>query len=124
MDREIFLDNFVTQFLASYSNSVYMDCCQRGDHDRLYNPPIEDALFIGEEVWEKLLSIKNNRGSKFKVNLEEGSKLKLSWIDDKGNFGEIGIFKKDGEAICDSEALSKETVKKLLESLVDDIKIQ
>lgn len=53
MNRQQFIDQFVTQFLASWCAKNHGDYCARNLHESLYNPPIEDAQDIAEEIWER-----------------------------------------------------------------------
>lgn len=53
-DREEFIRNYVITFLASYAAREYDDCCMRGQHQRLENPPCEDAFYLAEKAWERM----------------------------------------------------------------------
>lgn len=54
MDEKTFKTQFIATFLASYAASRYQDCCSRGDHSTILNPPVEDAMFLADAAWEKL----------------------------------------------------------------------
>ena len=43
----------------------------------------------------------------------------INWSVKKVGFGEIRFWEKDGKIICDNEGMSKEFIKKILNSLVD-----
>ena len=54
MTKDEFFDQFITQWIATWSANHYDEYCAMGQHAGLYNPPIEDAEFIALEVWDKL----------------------------------------------------------------------
>lgn len=58
MTKEVFIDSFVTNFLSAWCANNYDECCLYDAHERLYNPPIEDAYDIAEEVWQKIVERK------------------------------------------------------------------
>lgn len=49
---------FIASFLAAWVASHYDMACARGEHDRLSNPPVEDAQFLADEAWQKLRELK------------------------------------------------------------------
>lgn len=52
-DREQFILNYATNFLAAYAGVIYSDACVRDEHERLAEKaPIEDAFEIAETIWE------------------------------------------------------------------------
>lgn len=52
--RDAFITHYVAAWLASYSVSIYDDCCARGDHSRQDRPPVEDAMLCAEAAWTQL----------------------------------------------------------------------
>ena len=55
-DREQFILNYVTNFLASKAGSEQSNACMRDEHERLTEEaPIEDAFFIAKEIWNHKL---------------------------------------------------------------------
>ncbi len=55
MNKELFLQQYVTQFLASYMAYHHEDDCMNGHPGKRYaHQPIEDALFCAEQAWEQL----------------------------------------------------------------------
>lgn len=55
MSRNEFIDAYVVQFLAAWTAQHYEDYCSRGLHNELESPPIEDAIFLAEKAWERLV---------------------------------------------------------------------
>ncbi len=53
MNKELFIQRFIANFLASYCANEYADACSRGQHERLSNPPVEDAEGLAESAWDK-----------------------------------------------------------------------
>lgn len=51
MDKQQFMSSFVTSFLATWCANNYNDACLSGEPQRLYNPPVEDAEDIANEVY-------------------------------------------------------------------------
>lgn len=52
MTREQFITAYVANFLAAYNASIYIDACSMGQHERLRNPPIEDAIDMAQDAWD------------------------------------------------------------------------
>lgn len=63
LSKQDFIEQFVVQFLASYTATIYEDCCMRGQHAKLRKPPVEDAIHLAEEAWNELV----DKDSKCKV---------------------------------------------------------
>lgn len=57
MNKEQFIDQFVTTWLATWSANNYPDACFYGNHKKLHTPPVEDAYFLAEKTWEHIQSI-------------------------------------------------------------------
>jgi len=57
-EKERFLEIFVANFLSTWAANNYDAACASGEHKRLSNPPIEDALFLAEEHWKALLNVR------------------------------------------------------------------
>lgn len=54
MNKEQFVANYVSTFLASYMASRYDNDCINGHQGEPYNhQPIEDAMFLAEKAWEQ-----------------------------------------------------------------------
>ena len=53
MTKNEFVYEFVRNFIATWCANNYERCCANNSHSMLYNPPIEDAIYIAEQVWEK-----------------------------------------------------------------------
>lgn len=51
----------------------------------------------------------------------EGPCLLINWSLKDNGFGELAIFKEDGEWKIDSECMNRDTVKKILGILVDSL---
>lgn len=58
-DKERFIELWVANFLSNWAALNYTDYCMRGMAAELSNPPIEDAVFLAEEHWEKLQDVGN-----------------------------------------------------------------
>ena len=54
MTKKKFIDDFVTQFLSSWCADRYDKSCMQQEFYELYDPPIEDAYDIAENVWKNL----------------------------------------------------------------------
>ena len=54
MTKKKFIDSFVANFLSSWCATHYENMCMRGEQYELYDPPIEDAYDIAENVWKNL----------------------------------------------------------------------
>jgi hypothetical protein len=52
-DERAFKQQFVTQFLASWTAVHYTEYCQRGEQDVLEHPPVEDAAYLAQKAWEE-----------------------------------------------------------------------
>jgi hypothetical protein len=53
--REKFIEDFVREFLASWAGSNYNEYCVYGRSGDLVDfPPLEDAEFIAQEIYNKL----------------------------------------------------------------------
>ena len=50
---------FLTVFLATYCANEYPDACARGEHERLSRPPVEDAMSLADDAWEKVQEVAN-----------------------------------------------------------------
>jgi len=53
MKEQDFKDQFVTGFLSSWCGSNYEDFIMYGQVERLSSPPVEDAIHLADEAWEK-----------------------------------------------------------------------
>lgn len=53
-DEIEFKKKFVIDFLATWVANNYNDACQRGDHKRLENPPVEDAKELADSAWKAI----------------------------------------------------------------------
>lgn len=54
MTEENFKNQFICQFLATWCATHYDEYCSHGLHDRLENPPVEDAEFLAQKAWERI----------------------------------------------------------------------
>lgn len=54
MNKQDFVEAYVLNFCVAWQVKNYDEFCQRDMHDRLDNPPIEDAIYMGENLWNKL----------------------------------------------------------------------
>lgn len=54
MKRQQFISQYVTNFVATWTAQNYDQCCLTGQHDRLRNPPVEDAIDLATQLWEKM----------------------------------------------------------------------
>jgi hypothetical protein len=52
-DERAFKQQFVTQFLASWTAMYYAECCARGMQEALEHPPVEDAALYAQKAWEE-----------------------------------------------------------------------
>lgn len=57
MDEKNFKEQFKVTFLATWAATNYNDYCMNGIQEQLSNPPVEDAIFLADEAWQKLQSI-------------------------------------------------------------------
>ena len=53
MDEATFKATFAAAFLAAWCVKEYDGACFRGEHDRLRNPPADDAIDLSESAWRK-----------------------------------------------------------------------
>jgi hypothetical protein len=51
-DEQLFKQQFVAQFLATYCAVNYAEFCATGRQDELGNPPTEDAADMAETAWQ------------------------------------------------------------------------
>jgi hypothetical protein len=56
-DLERFVNAYVPAFLAAYAASIYTEACTLDQHDRLMNPPVEDAVHIAVGAWLALREV-------------------------------------------------------------------
>ncbi len=54
MNEEIFKTQFIASFLAAWVAQHYDMACACGEHDKLSNPPVEDAEFLAGEAWQRI----------------------------------------------------------------------
>ena len=52
-DERAFKQQFVTQFLASWTAVHYAGFCTRGMQEALGHPPVKDAAYLAQEAWEE-----------------------------------------------------------------------
>ena len=52
-DARDFKRQFAIQYMAAYVAGRTDECCSRGQHESLRNPPVEDARHLAECAWEK-----------------------------------------------------------------------
>ena len=55
--EELFKTQFIASFLAAWVANHYDMACARGEHDKLSNPPVEDARFLADEAWQRLQEV-------------------------------------------------------------------
>lgn len=55
MDKERFIENFITTFCATYMAQHYDEFCTRGWTDRNRKPPVEDAESLAKDAWQELV---------------------------------------------------------------------
>ncbi len=60
MNKKEFVENFVTNFMASYCAEDYDHNIQYGKYEEIYSPNIEDAFNIAEQVWENMKKINDD----------------------------------------------------------------
>jgi hypothetical protein len=53
MDETVFKTNFVAAFLAAKAAQEYDAACANGEQDRLSRQPVEDAIFLADEIWDR-----------------------------------------------------------------------
>ena len=58
-DEEIFKQQFIATFCATWAASKYEMACMTGDHKKLHEPPYEDAVFLAEKHWEHIQKLKS-----------------------------------------------------------------
>lgn len=49
---EEYKELFMVQFIATWTANNYEESCMIGNHDKLMNPPFEDAAFIAAATWK------------------------------------------------------------------------
>ena len=54
MNFNEFSKMFVVNFISTWAANEYADACARAEHERLENPPIEDAVDLAQSAWRKL----------------------------------------------------------------------
>jgi hypothetical protein len=54
MNEEQFKQQFIVTFLATWAATNYDFCVSHGQHERLGNPPVEDAEFLADRAWATL----------------------------------------------------------------------
>jgi hypothetical protein len=67
MKREQFISQYVTNFVATWTAQNYDQCCAMGRHDVLRNPPVEDAIDLATQLWEKMKEDGLSRLAEFDV---------------------------------------------------------
>lgn len=55
----------------------------------------------------------------YSVCTYEDKTIRFEWVIEEFGFGETTFYYKDGKLMCDSETLSKESIKKILCAFVD-----
>lgn len=53
MTEREFKDRFVASFLAAWCAENYASACSRGEQHLLSNPPVEDAVYLASEAWDR-----------------------------------------------------------------------
>jgi len=53
MTEQEFKQAFIISFLATWTANEYNDACVNDRHEKLHNPPVEDAIFLADKAWEK-----------------------------------------------------------------------
>jgi hypothetical protein len=51
-DERAFKQQFVTQFLASWTAVHYVEYCRKGLYEEFKHPPVEDAAYLAQKAWE------------------------------------------------------------------------
>jgi hypothetical protein len=51
MDESQFKDNFISTFCATWCAINRQECIDRGWHERLEKPPMEDAIYLADCAW-------------------------------------------------------------------------
>jgi len=49
-----FKEQYVTTFLANWAAARYDHACMHDEHERLYDPPLEDAEHLSGKAWDKV----------------------------------------------------------------------
>lgn len=52
MTKPEFIDQYVVTFFATWAANRYDHACSCGQHETLEKPPVEDAIYLAEAVWE------------------------------------------------------------------------
>lgn len=55
--RDVFIRDYVTNFLATWTAQHFSDFCARNLHAELGRPPWEDALHCAGEAWDHMIEI-------------------------------------------------------------------
>jgi len=56
-DEQLFKQQFVAQFLATYCAVNYAEFCATGRQAELGNPPTEDAADMAETAWQRWVEV-------------------------------------------------------------------
>ncbi len=59
MNKETFIEQYVVTFIATWTANEYSMACATGNHKRLQEPPVEDAYFLAEKVWDYKEKLRN-----------------------------------------------------------------
>lgn len=51
--HEIFTMDFASTFCATWCANNWEQFCMEDRHDELKNPPVDEAIYLAEEVWNK-----------------------------------------------------------------------
>lgn len=54
MTKEQFIENFTTQFVATWTAQNYNNFCSIGKQERLEYPPVVDAVFLAKKIWPNI----------------------------------------------------------------------
>ena len=57
LKEEEFKKQFTTNFVSTWVANNYDDACMRGQHNRLREPPFEDAFHLADEAWEHYMEL-------------------------------------------------------------------
>ena len=53
MDKQTFVNNYISTFLATWTANHYEEYIMNNKHGDLGKPPVEDAMFLANEAWDK-----------------------------------------------------------------------
>ena len=56
MNEQLFKQQFIACFCASWCANNYDEMCANNKHEWLNHPPIEDAGFLAQKAWEEYKS--------------------------------------------------------------------